>query len=140
MRPSYSVIDQLWESDDNRLRVSISNSNHSVTSHSPIRSLEKEIWIQWGLVLLWISCCLIVSLFLSLTCKWCRHCLAHEHILPAAIACCWVNYIPHTVYVILWNSSCVCLTWTVNNFASWRLKVIHEGWVCSVEGRKQVCV
>lgn len=40
MRPSHSGVDQLWESDENRLRVSISNSTHSVTSLSLIRTGE----------------------------------------------------------------------------------------------------
>lgn len=126
MRPSHSGVDQLWENDENRLRVSISNRNHSVTSLSLIRTAERERWIQSGsgAALNKLLSTLMVSLFLSLTCKRCGPCWAHKHSLTAAIVCRWVNYIPHTV--LLSNNSFICLTRTVSGLAPCEMQVIRE--------------
>lgn len=138
MGPSHSGVDQLWENDENRLRVSISNRNHSVTSLSLIRTAERERWIQSrsGAALNKLLSTLIVSLFLFLTCKWCGPCWALKHSLTAAIVCRWVNYIPHTV--LLSNNSFICLTRTVSGLAPCETQVILEDWICCRWGSRSV--
>lgn len=131
----WSAMGEWWESTES---LNFQSQSQCDISPSLIRTAERERWIQSGsgVALNKLLSALIVSLFLSLTCKRCGPCWAHKRCLTAAIVCRWVNYIPHTV--LLSNNSFICLTRTVNSLAPCKTPVIREDWICCRLGSRSM--